>query len=273
MAVYAIGDVQGCHAEFSALLERLRFDPERDHLWLTGDLVNRGPDSLGVLRSVRALGEAAIVVLGNHDLHLLATAWAAGSTPVCEPTLREVLEAPDAAQLLDWLAARPLLHHDAALGWTMVHAGLPPQWDIATAAACAREVERALREDPRALLAGMYGDEPARWSPQLAGDERLRFIVNSLTRLRYVDGSGKLLLSLTAPPAAAPAGALPWFRHPARASRAAQLVFGHWAALGYLAEPGLRCLDTGCVWGRSLCAIRLDREAEPVFLPCGAAAA
>ncbi|MBM5811279.1 MAG: symmetrical bis(5'-nucleosyl)-tetraphosphatase [Gammaproteobacteria bacterium] len=273
MAVYAIGDVQGCQAEFSALLEQLRFDPACDRLWLTGDLVNRGPDSLGVLRSVRALGDTATVVLGNHDLHLLAMAWTPATAPVCEPALRAVLEAPDAAELLDWLAARPLLHHDAALGWTLLHAGLPPQWDITTAAACAREVEQALRDDPRALLARMYGDQPARWSPQLTGMDRLRFIVNSLTRLRYVDGGGNLLLSLTAPPAAAPSGALPWFRHPERASRGAQLVFGHWAALGYLAEPGLRCLDTGCVWGRSLCAIRLDREAEPVFLPCGAAAA
>lgn len=268
MAVYAIGDLQGCHAEFMAVLARLRFDPAQDRLWLTGDLVNRGPDSLGVLRSVRALGEAAITVLGNHDLHLLAIAWTPETARASEPALRAVLDAPDAGELLGWLATRPLLHRDDALGWTMVHAGLPPQWSLDEAAACAGEVEQVLRRDPRSLLAQMYGDQPACWSPELSGIGRLRFIVNSLTRLRYVDTSGRLLLGLSVPPAAAPPGALPWFRHPERATRGDALLFGHWAALGYLAEPGLRCLDTGCVWGRSLCAIRLDREEDPVFVPC-----
>ncbi len=268
MAHYAIGDLQGCHAEFMALLERLRFDAARDRLWLTGDLVNRGPASLEVLREVRALGNCATVVLGNHDLHLLAMAWAPATVRRREPELVALLDAPDAAELLTWLASRPLLHRDAPLGWTLIHAGLPPQWTLAMAEACAREVETALRTDPAALLAAMYGDQPDRWSPGLAGHDRLRFTVNCLTRLRFVDADGRLLLGLKGPVAAAPAGAMPWFRHPARATGRDAILFGHWSALGYLSEPGLRCLDTGCVWGGTLCALRLDGDEEPLMLPC-----
>ena len=268
MAHYAIGDLQGCHAEFMALLERLRFDPGHDRLWLTGDLVNRGPASLAVLREVRALGDCATVVLGNHDLHLLAMAWAPATVRRREPELVAVLDAPDAPELLSWLATRPLLHRDRALGWTLVHAGLPPQWTLAQAEACAREVEAALCQDPAALLTGMYGDQPDRWSPELAGIDRLRFAVNCLTRLRFVDPDGRLLLGLKGPVATAPAGAMPWFRHPARATQKDALVFGHWSALGFLSEPGLRCLDSGCVWGGTLCALRLDRDEEPLMLPC-----
>jgi bis(5'-nucleosyl)-tetraphosphatase (symmetrical) len=268
MAHYAIGDLQGCHAEFMALLARLGFDPGRDRLWLTGDLVNRGPDSLAVLRDVKALGSAATMVLGNHDLHLLALAFAPETVKRREPELEDVLEAPDAGELLDWLVSRPLLHRDEALGWTLIHAGLPPQWTLAQAATCAREVEKALRADAAALLAGMYGDEPDRWSPALEGMERLRFTVNCLTRLRFVDRKGRLRLAYKGGIADAPAGLVPWFRHPERATRGDALVFGHWSALGYLAEPGLRGLDTGCVWGGSLTAIRLDQEAKPVQQPC-----
>ena len=268
MAHYAIGDLQGCHAEFVALLERLRFDAGRDRLWLTGDLVNRGPASLAVLRTVKSLGRAVTVVLGNHDLHLLALAFAPKTVKRRDRELEAVLEAPDAAELLDWLAARPMLHRDAALGWTLIHAGVPPQWTLREAESCAREVERALRKDPAAMLEDMYGDGPDRWSPELKGAGRLRFIVNCLTRLRFVDRKGRLLLAYKGSIADAPAGSLPWFRHPERATRDDPLVFGHWSALGYLAEPGLRALDTGCVWGGSLTAVRLDREAEPVRLPC-----
>lgn len=268
MALYAIGDLQGCHAEFMALLERLRFDPARDRLWLTGDLVNRGPASLAVLRTVCSLGESATVVLGNHDLHLLAMAWAPQFVRRREPELQAVLDAPDAGLLLAWLAARPLMHRDDVLGWTLIHAGLPPQWSLAQAEICAREVEVALRERPAELLADMYGDQPECWSSALAGSDRLRFAVNCLTRLRYVDADGRLLLRLKGPVSEAPSGALPWFRHPARATSADRILFGHWSALGYLAEPGLRCLDAGCVWGGALCALRLDREEEPLLLPC-----
>jgi bis(5'-nucleosyl)-tetraphosphatase (symmetrical) len=268
MAVYAIGDLQGCHAEFLELLTRLHFDPARDRLWLTGDLVNRGPDSLAVLREVRSLGDRATVVLGNHDLHLLAMAFAPATVRRREPGLQAVIDAPDAAELLEWLAARPLLHRDGSLGWTLIHAGLPPQWTLADAGRAAREVETALREDRVGLLSQMYGDQPERWSPELAGMARLRFSVNCLTRLRFVDAAGRLLLSLKGPVADAPAGALPWFRHPERRTRREALLFGHWSALGYLSEPGLRCLDTGCVWGGTLCALRLDAEEPPVQLRC-----
>ncbi|MGQ0384823.1 MAG: symmetrical bis(5'-nucleosyl)-tetraphosphatase [Gammaproteobacteria bacterium] len=268
MAVYAIGDLQGCHAEFLELLARLRFDPARDRLWLTGDLVNRGPDSLGVLREVRALGGSVTAVLGNHDLHLLALAFAPAGVRRRETGLMAVLDAPDGADLLAWLLARPLLHRDDALGWTLIHAGLPPQWSLADAERAAREVEAALSGNPEALLAEMYGDDPDLWSPSLAGMARLRYAVNCLTRLRFVDRDGRLLLSLKGPVADAPPGALPWFRHPARRTRHDALVFGHWSALGYLSEPGLRCLDSGCVWGGTLAALRLDAEEPPVHLPC-----
>lgn len=270
MALWAIGDLQGCHAEFRSLLERIRFDERRDRLWLTGDLVNRGPASLAVLRTVRALGDAATAVLGNHDLHLLAMAYAPSVVRKREPGLEEVLDAPDAAELLDWLRARPLLHRKSGIDWTLIHAGVPPQWTLADAAGCAREIERALAHDPGAFLAGMYGDGPGRWSPGLEGAERLRFAVNCLTRLRFVDREGRLLLSHKGGIADAPAGAVPWFRHPGRATRGDAFVFGHWSALGYLAEPGLRCLDTGCVWGGALTALRLDREEEPVRIACDA---
>ena len=268
MALYAIGDLQGCHAEFMALLERLKFDPRRDRLWLTGDLVNRGPASLAALRAVKSLGRAATVVLGNHDLHLLAMAFAPKTVKRREPELEAVLDAPDAAELLDWLAARPLLHRDDALGWTLIHAGLPPQWTLTQAESCAREVEKALRDDVAAMLEEMYGDEPDRWSASLKGAARLRFTVNCLTRLRFVDRKGRLVLSYKGTIADAPAGAMPWFRHPERATKDDAFVFGHWSALGYLAEPGLRCLDTGCVWGGALTALRLDEDGAPVRLPC-----
>lgn len=267
MAVYAIGDIQGCHREFIALLERVGFDAARDQLWLTGDLVNRGPDSLPVLRTVRALGAAATVVLGNHDLHLLARAAGAGPGRQ-DPALDTVLAAPDRDELLGWLATRPLLHRDRSLGWTLVHAGLPPQWDVDLAETCAREVEAALARDPAALFDRMYGDEPLLWSPGLAGGPRLRFITNCLTRLRFVDDAGRLLLEHKGAQADAPAGAIPWFRHPARASAGERILFGHWSALGVVREANVLGIDAGCVWGGSLCAVRLDEPGEPVLLPC-----
>jgi bis(5'-nucleosyl)-tetraphosphatase (symmetrical) len=268
MAVYAIGDVQGCHDELRRLLDLLRFDPARDRLWLTGDLVNRGPDSLGVLRTVRGLGAAATVVLGNHDLHLLALDAGVRPPRSGDASLLPVLAAPDSGELLDWLASRPLLHRDPGLGWTLLHAGLPPQWNLSTAAACAREVEQALAADRAAFLKNMYGNDPDRWSDDLPAKRRRRFAVNCLTRLRFVDRDGRLLLQLKGTPDTTPPGAIPWFRHPDRASAGQRIVFGHWSALGYLREAGVLALDTGCVWGGSLCAARLDADLPPVFLPC-----
>lgn len=267
MAVYAIGDLQGCYEEFTALLERLRFDPARDRLWLTGDLVNRGPASLAALRAVRALGDTVSVVLGNHDLHLLAAALD-GTRLRRSDTLDAVLAAPDRDELLAWLAGRPLVHHDPALGWSMVHAGLPPQWDIATAIGCAAEVSAALAADPAAFFDAMYGDKPDRWSDDLDHLGRLRFTVNCLTRLRFLSADGRLLLKYKGPLDGAPAGAKPWFRVPGRLSAGDRIVFGHWSALGYCESDGVVSLDTGCVWGGALTALRLDRPAAPVQIAC-----
>jgi bis(5'-nucleosyl)-tetraphosphatase (symmetrical) len=269
MAIYAIGDLQGCYREFRQLLDQLRFDPATDRLWLTGDLVNRGPDSLAVLRFVRSLGEAAVTVLGNHDLHLLATACASGRrAPRRGDTLDETLAAADAPELLDWLRHQPLLHHDARLGRTLIHAGLPPQWDLALARRCAAEVEVALRQDAAALFADMYGDQPDRWSDGLQGAERLRFIVNSLTRLRFCTADGRLLPRLKGPLQSAPPEALPWFRVPGRRTAGNAIVCGHWSALGFHDGDGVLAIDTGCVWGGTLCAVRLDAPAGVVQIPC-----
>lgn len=268
MAVYAIGDLQGCYDEFRALLDRLAFDPATDRLWLTGDLVNRGPGSLGTLRYVCSLGDAVTVTLGNHDLHLLAVAATPGKPPRRGDTLEEILAAPDREALLAWLAGRPLFHRDRALGCAMVHAGLPPAWDLDQAEAEAAAISAALARSPADFFAAMYGDQPDRWSPTLAGMDRLRFAVNCLTRMRYLSADGRLLLKLKGPVAAAPDGAVPWFRAEGRRSLGTRIVFGHWSALGYHDGDGVWSLDTGCVWGGSLTAVRLDAPAPPVQLAC-----
>ena len=268
MATYAVGDLQGCGEEFQALLAALSFDPSRDRLWLVGDLVNRGPQSLEILRTVRALGDAAVTVLGNHDLHLLAVAHTERRSK-SQDTLDAVLAAPDREELLHWLRHRPLLHHDAQLGYALVHAGLAPQWDLQQAAACAREVEDTLRSDRyRQFLENMYGDEPRRWSEQLSGWPRLRFIVNCLTRLRLCTLDGAIDARHKGTLAAAPAGLVPWFKVPGRRSQSLRIVCGHWSALGYYDGDGVLSIDTGCVWGGTLCAVRLDVPASPRFIPC-----
>jgi len=269
MAVYAIGDVQGCYEELQGLLALIRFDPQHDRLWFAGDLVNRGPDSVEVLRRVRDLGTSASCVLGNHDLHLIAAAYGK-SLNHDDHTLDAILAAPDCNELVDWLRCRPLLHHDAGLGYTLVHAGLPPQWNIETAAACAAEVQAELARDPDAVFARMYGNRPRRWSATLSRNARLRFTINCLTRLRYVEQDGTLLLKHKGAPDTAPRGAIPWFRHPHRRSAGERIVFGHWSTLGLLQEDGVLCLDGGCVWGGRLCAARLDADEPPVCLDCAA---
>jgi bis(5'-nucleosyl)-tetraphosphatase (symmetrical) len=269
MAVYAVGDIQGCDDEFGQLLERIAFEPARDQLWLTGDLVNRGPRSLAVLRRVRSLGDAVTVVLGNHDLHLLAAAHDRTALR-SDDTLDDVLAAPDCDTLLDWLRHQPLLHTDTALDWTMVHAGLAPQWDLAAATACARELERALRDETsaRKLFAAMYGNRPDRWSDDLAGTERLRFITNCFTRLRFCHTDGRLDLKYKGTVRDAPADLVPWFRIPDRRSAGSRILFGHWSALGYYSGDSVLGIDTGCVWGGRLCAVRLDSAQPPLFVPC-----
>jgi bis(5'-nucleosyl)-tetraphosphatase (symmetrical) len=270
MPTYAIGDIQGCAAEFEALLDRIGFDPARDRLWLVGDLVNRGPRSLDVLRRVRALGAAAITVLGNHDLHLLAAALTPSEQLKSQDTLGEIFTAPDRDDLLDWLRRRPVLHHDPELNYTMIHAGLPPQWDLTLAQGCAEELESALRDDDRcmALFGHMYGDHPTRWSDGLQGFDRLRFITNCLTRLRFCRADGRLELKFKGAIGEAPDYVTPWFRAPNRRSRNLRIVCGHWSALGYYDGDGVLSIDTGCVWGQKLCAVRLDQRADPIFVPC-----
>lgn len=269
MAVYVIGDVQGCDAELRRLLDLLAFDPAKDRLWLTGDLVNRGPDSLGVLRQVRALGEKAIAVLGNHDLHFIAAATL-GDPKRLDPGLQAVLDAPDGPELLAWLRHRPALHRDPELGMTLIHAGLPPQWDLAQAQACARELEAVLRSaDYRTFLQAIYGNEPARWSEDLEGTDRLRFIVNALTRLRFCTPDGSLALKEKGAPGTQAPGLIPWFAVPGRRSREQRIVFGHWSTLGYWRGDNVWGIDTGCVWGGSLTALRIDCDPpQPIHLPC-----
>jgi bis(5'-nucleosyl)-tetraphosphatase (symmetrical) len=270
MAVYAIGDLQGCGTEFERLLERIQFDSSHDRLWLTGDLVNRGPRSLDCVRLVKSLGTAAITVLGNHDLHLLALAFGRNEKKKSGDTIDDILQAPDRDELLDWLAHQPMLHHDATLGMTMVHAGLAPQWDLATAQSCAAELEQTLRDEQarRELFAGMYGDEPSCWSDELRGIDRLRFITNCLTRVRCCQRSGAIDLKYKGTLDQVPDHLTPWFRVTNRRSGNNTVVFGHWSALGFYRGDNVIGLDTGCVWGNSLCALRIDAPAEPVFEPC-----
>jgi len=256
MATYAIGDIQGCYQPLLKLLDSFSFDARRDELWLVGDLVNRGPDSLKTLRFVRELGERAICVLGNHDLHLLAVATGQAKLRK-DDTLDEVLQANDRDELLDWLRQRPLMHQRDA--YAMVHAGLLPQWSIEYALALAQEVERALRgPDYVNLLAHMYGNDPDHWDASLSGFARLRVIVNAMTRMRVCTVEGRMDLRFNGEPQDAPAGMLPWYDVPPQASRDATVIFGHWSALGLLLQPDVVGLDSGCLWGRQLSALRLD---------------
>lgn len=268
MAVYAIGDLQGCYEPLQRLLDKLRFDPARDRLWFAGDLVNRGPESLKTLRFVRSLGESAVSVLGNHDLTLLAVAEGFVK-PRRKDTFDAILEAPDREALLEWVRFLPVLHYDPALGWLMVHAGLAPQWDLEKALACAAEVEAALRGPGyREFVAQMFGSEPRVWSDDLEGIERLRFIVNALTRIRFCTGDGALSFDEKGAPGSQPKDLKPWFEVPGRRSADLQIVCGHWAALGYYRAPGICALDSGCVWGNSLTAQRLDGLEDAYSVDC-----
>lgn len=267
MTRYAIGDVQGCHDELRALLAALKFSADRDRLWFVGDLVNRGPQSLETLRLVRALGDNALVVLGNHDLHLLAVMHGARAKRRSD-TLDAVLAAPDREALAEWLLTRPLAMSEA--GDLLVHAGVVPQWTVAATLGLAREVEAALRRDPRRLLERMYGNAPDTWSESLEGMERLRFAINVLTRMRVCTADGRIDLTLKGAPPPPPSPLRPWFTFAGRATRGSRVIFGHWSALGLVLEPGVLGLDTGCVWGGALTAVDLDAaNAAPVEVPCG----
>lgn len=256
MAIYAVGDIQGCYFELQQLLEQIRFDPAQDKLWLVGDLVNRGPDSLAVLRLVKSLGDSAITVLGNHDLHLLAVAEGVAELHRTD-TLDEILNAPDRSELLHWLRQQRLLH--AEDGYVLVHAGLLPQWSVTQAESLAREVETALRDDDYAtFIARMYGNTPHHWDDDLAGYKRLRVIVNAFTRMRICTKQGEMEFKFKSEVEKIPSGYLPWFEVPNRASADATVIFGHWSALGLKIEPRVIALDTGCLWGGPMSSIRLE---------------
>ncbi|MBI3773694.1 MAG: symmetrical bis(5'-nucleosyl)-tetraphosphatase [Gammaproteobacteria bacterium] len=257
MAVYAIGDVQGCHDDLQRLLDHIGFNSD-DKLWFCGDLVNRGPHSAPVLRFVRDLGARAITVLGNHDLHLLAMAEG-HSQHYPKDTLDNVLDAPDRDDLLFWLRQQPLLHHDAELGYTLIHAGLPPQWDMPLAQQCARELEAVLRSpDYRDYFKHMYGNQPDCWSSELGGIERLRFITNCFTRLRYCDADGRLHLKDKGAPGNQAPGVLPWFNVAGRKTRTERILFGHWSTLDIGEHSNAFALDGGCIWGGKLVALHID---------------
>ena len=262
MATYFVGDVQGCHTELQQLLDLAQFDAQQDELWLTGDLVARGPQSLDVLRFVYSLGDRATTVLGNHDLNLLAVA-AGHAHPKKKDKTENILTAPDRHELMSWLQNRPIMAEHPTLPVIMTHAGLSPQWDLATARHCAREVETLLRSDQGAWLLGhMYGEEPSHWDPRLTGLPRWRYIINSFTRMRFCRNDGSLEFKCKESPADKPAQLAPWFEVRKADTDEPHLVFGHWAALmGKCPLPKIKALDTGCVWGNQLTLWRWEDNA------------
>lgn len=259
MSSYAIGDIQGCFAELQALLDAISFDKEQDTLWFTGDLVNRGPQSLAVLRYIKQLGDRHHTVLGNHDLHLVALAYGLGKHKA-DDTVHDILTADDKDELILWLRHRPLLHVDPALGFVMAHAGLAPAWTLAQAQLLAREVEAELRSDhPENMLQHMYGSKPDRWDDQLTGMDRLRCIINFFTRMRFCYQDGRLDLSYKGEITNKPEDLVPWFDITNRVNANEKIIFGHWAALnGQTSALNVYPLDTGCVWGNCLTAMRLE---------------
>lgn len=263
MSTYAIGDVQGCFQPLCTLLKKIAFNPKQDYLWFTGDLINRGPQSLETLRFIYNLRERITTVLGNHDLTLLAVAYGMVPYNSHHHTFKDILEAPDRDILIDWLRHQPLLHHDATLGYTMTHAGLYPAWDLTLALTLAKEAETALQGPHfKEYLANMYGNQPTHWKSDLTGFDRFRFIINSFTRMRFCDSTGGLELTLKESVHDAPSGYCPWFLDPNRVNTDLKIIFGHWAALmGKSNTQNIFALDTGCVWGHALTALKLEDEA------------
>jgi len=267
MATWAIGDIQGCHDELVRLIEKLRFDPATDKLWFCGDLVNRGGQSLAVLRTVKGLGDSAVVALGNHDLSLLSIAERKREEQGrVNPELREVLFAPDRDELIGWLRRQNLVHVDRELGFMLVHAGLFPRWTVQQAEEVAREIEDKLRsEGYRRLLKQLFGNKPDLWTPKLRGIDRWRAGINIFTRMRYCDVRGRIAFSDKGMPGTQRPGLYPWYEVPGQIRRDIRVVCGHWSTLGRFAGLGVHAIDTGCVWGGALTALRLDSE-EPEFV-------
>ncbi len=271
MPTYAVGDIQGCFDSFRRLLDHCRFDPAADRLWLVGDLVNRGPSSLETLRFVKGLGHAAITVLGNHDLYLLMVAEGGAKFRGKDDTLQDIFDAPDCAELLEWLRRQRLCHVEG--DYCLVHAGLLPQWTAVRARELAVEVEAALQGVQfRDFILNLWGSQPAAWSDDLTGWDRLRVIVNAMTRMRFCTPDGVMEFHSKGEALNAPAGHLPWFEAPGRMSADTVLVTGHWSALGLKLLPNLLALDSGCLWGGHLTALRLeDRRVFQVDCSAGEA--
>ncbi len=265
MSTYAIGDVQGCYAEFIQLLDEINFNEQNDILWFVGDLVNRGPDSLKTLQFIKSLGNNAKVVLGNHDFHLLAIANNIRK-PHKKDTLDEVINADDASELLTWLRQRPLHFHDSELKFTMVHAGLPPQWSLQEAKELASETESLIRSQQfDEFLNHMYGNQPDSWSSSLTGNERYRFIINCFTRIRYVDQNGRIDMDEKGAPGSQADSLLPWYKIKNRKTMTDKIIFGHWSTIHLgneknFSQYNVYPLDTGCLWGGELTAMRLEDE-------------
>ncbi len=260
MNIYIIGDIQGCYDPLQRLLDKVDFNDRQDCLWLVGDLVNRGPQSLQVLRFLKNLKSPPVITLGNHDLHLLGRIFTADGWKGHDDTLTEVLAADDAQELGHWLRNQKILHYSASWNAVMTHAGIAPCWDLATAIACAKELEAVLQgDDFIAFLQQMYGNEPDEWSEDLQGLPRLRLITNYFTRMRFCDAKGRLLLDYKGTVKEAPSGFYPWFSVPTRKRIEADILFGHWAALeGRCPVENIYALDTGCLWGGALTALRLN---------------
>ncbi|MCK5888389.1 MAG: symmetrical bis(5'-nucleosyl)-tetraphosphatase [Methylococcales bacterium] len=267
MAIYAIGDIQGCFDDLLRLLDVIKFDDNTDQLWFAGDLVNRGPKSLETLRFVKSLGDAAQTVLGNHDLHLLATAFKQRK-PRKKDSLSEVLEAPDREELLFWLRQQPLFHHNET--FCLVHAGVPPQWDFQKIKKMAKKAEAKLRgENHLKFFKYMYGDTPNKWSSELKGMEKIRFIVNCFTRMRYCELDGTLDFSYSSAVGTQPKHLMPWFTLPDRKSEDMRIIFGHWSTLGYFEGNNVYAIDTGCLWGGQLTAIKLGETVKKISVESG----
>jgi len=259
MSTYAIGDIQGCLDPLHKLLDKINFDPAADKLWFCGDLVNRGPQSLKTLKFIKGLGDSAITVLGNHDLHCLAASENLSKHSNNE-SLKKLLNSSKLPELMLWLRQQPLFHHDAETGFSLVHAGLPPQWDLQQALSCAKELGDILKSDKYLLyLQQMYGNMPDKWSKKLEGMDRLRFITNAFTRMRYCSENGKLYLKANGPVGSQLHG-VPWFTVDKRKSKKMKIIFGHWSTLGPYYEKGIYALDSGCLWGGRLTAFRLEDE-------------
>jgi bis(5'-nucleosyl)-tetraphosphatase (symmetrical) len=270
MAIYAIGDIQGCYDELQRLLALIKFDPAKDKLWFAGDLVNRGPKSLQVLRFIKSLENRACTVLGNHDLHLLALSQGNMSHQK-QGCLIEILDAPDSGELIDWLRQRPVMIHHAKKGYSMIHAGLPPQWDLNSALSCARELETTLRgADFYDFCHNMYGNKPDKWDERLTGIDRSRFITNCFTRMRYCTRDGRLSMRDKGAPEQHINNSIPWYAVPERKTRKDRILFGHWSTLGYRQIGNAWSLDSGCFWGGQLTALKLrkNRPPKPIHWPC-----